>query len=77
MHHIYDTICGESDQLWAALSGLGWVLHGRDLEAGSTPTHAPRVNVGRAETRSTSELETTLTNENTLLQLVERQLALL
>ena len=31
------TIAADSDRLWASLSGLGWVLHGRDLAAPSQP----------------------------------------
>ena len=30
LHHVFDTRCGNHGQLWAALTGLGWVLHGRD-----------------------------------------------
>ena len=33
LHHVFDTRCGNHGQLWAALTGLGWVLHGRDSRA--------------------------------------------
>ena len=30
IHHPYDTRTADSAQLWATMTGLGWVVHGRD-----------------------------------------------
>ena len=36
LHHRFDTRCGEPSQLWATLTALGWVLHGKDTGASAS-----------------------------------------
>lgn len=74
LHHVYDTRCGGSDQLWAALTGLGWVLHGRDSKArpGCKPLKANPSQVHHTQ----PDKEPQPDDENRLLRLIEQHLAL-
>ena len=73
LHHVYETRCGNSDQLWAALTGIGWVLHGRDSGKNLLPTSAVKANPCRLD-QPISDTENY--DDDKLMRIVERQLAL-
>ena len=74
LHHAFDTRCGGRDELWAACTGLGWVLHGRDAGAGGGSRQGLRANT--CQVRHSSGGEGAPETNEELLRLVHRQLAL-
>ena len=70
MHFTHRSRVGAPNQLWASLTGLGWVLHGRDSNSGEIKELDSRVNVSHFE--KTPENVSFVGEEDELLHLVRR-----
>ena len=73
LHHRFDARCGERGQLWATLTGLGWVLHGRDATSVAQPQ---TMHVSTCQVHRSLRIKDSHHDNDRLLKLVERQLAL-
>ena len=75
LHFTHDSRTGSREQLWASLSGLGWVIHGQDVEVRSTRLNG-EIPVNSVQIRGASPDHLALSQDEELLTLVRRSLAL-